>query len=227
MSISQIALLLTLYQLYYCIVNAQCPYGGHWVAHGCNTSSQCISYSHVAVSCVDGECCTLASATKCSNGGLAVAHFCKSSEECIPYTSEPVACLSRTCCTIPQKCPNGGKVIGIGCLSTPDCANVANGVSALSSLMKSLFLLYTLLYGIPYVQAWLGRTQSAAVKGVLLCNGNPLPRTLVKLYDDDRGIDSDDLLAEGHSDQEGRFELSGHTDETTPIDPKLNIYHDC
>uniref|UniRef100_A0A0M3IQ78 Transthyretin-like protein 5 n=1 Tax=Ascaris lumbricoides TaxID=6252 RepID=A0A0M3IQ78_ASCLU len=93
--------------------------------------------------------------------------------------------------------------------------------------MKSLFFLYTLLYGIAYVQAWLGRTQSAAVKGILLCNGNPLPRTLVKLYDDDRGIDSDDLLAEGHSDQEGRFELSGHTDETTPIDPKLNIYHDC
>lgn len=38
------------------------------------------------------------------------------------------------------------------------------------------------------MQAWLGRTQSAAVKGVLLCNGNPLPRTLVKLYDDDRGL---------------------------------------
>uniref|UniRef100_A0A915CG02 Transthyretin-like protein 5 n=1 Tax=Parascaris univalens TaxID=6257 RepID=A0A915CG02_PARUN len=92
--------------------------------------------------------------------------------------------------------------------------------------MKFLFL-SILLYGIVCVQAWLGRTQSAAVKGVLHCNGDPLPRTLVKLFDNDRGIDWDDLLAEGRSDQEGRFELSGHTDEFTQIDPKLNIYHDC
>ncbi|KHN88830.1 Transthyretin-like protein 5 [Toxocara canis] len=88
-------------------------------------------------------------------------------------------------------------------------------------------LLCMMLCMIANTEALFGRTQSAAVKGVLLCNGNPLPGTLVKLYDDDRGIDMDDLLAEGHSDQQGRFQLSGHTDETTPIDPKLNIYHDC
>uniref|UniRef100_A0A914R951 Uncharacterized protein n=1 Tax=Parascaris equorum TaxID=6256 RepID=A0A914R951_PAREQ len=38
------------------------------------------------------------------------------------------------------------------------------------------------------LDAWLGRTQSAAVKGVLHCNGDPLPRTLVKLFDNDRGL---------------------------------------
>ena len=33
-----------------------------------------------------------------------------------------------------------------------------------------------------------GRTQSAAVRGTLLCNGKPEVNVLVKLYDDDRGI---------------------------------------
>jgi hypothetical protein len=41
------------------------------------------------------------------------------------------------------------------------------------------------------------------------------------------GIDTDDLLDEGTTDSQGRFELSGSTTEITSIDPKLNIYHDC
>lgn len=49
----------------------------------------------------------------------------------------------------------------------------------------------------------------------------------MKLYDDDRGIDADDLMASGTTDSQGRFELSGYTHEFTTIDPKLNIYHDC
>lgn len=36
----------------------------------------------------------------------------------------------------------------------------------------------------------------------------------------------DDLLQEGRSDSQGRFQLQGSTYEYTPIDPKLNIYHD-
>uniref|UniRef100_A0A915C4W9 Transthyretin-like family protein n=1 Tax=Parascaris univalens TaxID=6257 RepID=A0A915C4W9_PARUN len=75
--------------------------------------------------------------------------------------------------------------------------------------------------------ALVGRTQSAGVKGVLKCNGKPAANVKVKLYDDDRGIDADDLMAEGKSDQQGSFELKGHTDEFTTIDPKLNVYHDC
>lgn len=34
----------------------------------------------------------------------------------------------------------------------------------------------------------LGREQSTAVKGVLLCNGKPAVNVKVKLYDDDRGL---------------------------------------
>lgn len=41
------------------------------------------------------------------------------------------------------------------------------------------------------------------------------------------GFDLDDLMAEGRSDSNGRFELSGNNAEVTTIDPKLNIYHDC
>ncbi|VDK47312.1 unnamed protein product [Anisakis simplex] len=72
-----------------------------------------------------------------------------------------------------------------------------------------------------------GRTQSSGVRGILTCNGKPAADVLVKLYDDDRGMDFDDLMAEGKTDSHGRFEISGHIAEMTPIDPKLNIYHDC
>lgn len=40
-------------------------------------------------------------------------------------------------------------------------------------------------------------------------------------------MDADDLMAEGRTDSRGHFQLQGHTDEFTKIDPKLNIYHDC
>uniref|UniRef100_A0A0N5AS17 Transthyretin-like family protein n=1 Tax=Syphacia muris TaxID=451379 RepID=A0A0N5AS17_9BILA len=76
-------------------------------------------------------------------------------------------------------------------------------------------------------QALIGRTQSAGVEGVLMCNNEPASNVLVKLYDDDSGVDTDDLMAEGYTDSRGRFRLSGHTDEFTTIDAKLNIYHDC
>uniref|UniRef100_A0A1I7YS54 Transthyretin-like family protein n=1 Tax=Steinernema glaseri TaxID=37863 RepID=A0A1I7YS54_9BILA len=71
------------------------------------------------------------------------------------------------------------------------------------------------------------RTQSAAVKGVLMCGDKPLANTKVKLWDNDAGPDLDDLLEEGHTDAEGRFRLAGHTSELTTIDPILKIYHDC
>uniref|UniRef100_A0A914CGD9 Transthyretin-like protein 5 n=1 Tax=Acrobeloides nanus TaxID=290746 RepID=A0A914CGD9_9BILA len=73
----------------------------------------------------------------------------------------------------------------------------------------------------------LGKTQSAAVEGVLLCNRRPAANVKVKLYDDDRGIDLDDLMDEGITDAEGHFKLSGKETEFTSIDPKVNVYHDC
>uniref|UniRef100_A0A0N5A6H1 Transthyretin-like family protein n=1 Tax=Parastrongyloides trichosuri TaxID=131310 RepID=A0A0N5A6H1_PARTI len=77
-------------------------------------------------------------------------------------------------------------------------------------------------------QCLIGRTQSAGVRGRLICDGKPASGVLVKLWDeDDTPGDADDLMAKGKTDRDGNFELKGHTDEMTPIDPKLNIYHDC
>lgn len=41
------------------------------------------------------------------------------------------------------------------------------------------------------------------------------------------GPDPDDLMADGYTDDDGRFELEGDTMEGTTIDPHLKIYHDC
>ncbi|VDO49197.1 unnamed protein product [Haemonchus placei] len=70
-------------------------------------------------------------------------------------------------------------------------------------------------------------TQSAGVKGTLMCGDRPLANAKVKLYDDDTGPDLDDLMAEGTTDSMGQFLLFGHASEIMTIDPKLNIYHDC
>ena len=71
------------------------------------------------------------------------------------------------------------------------------------------------------------RTQSAGARGVLMCGNKPLSDTLVKLWDNDRGPDLDDLMAETKTDSKGRFQLSGKTSEFTTIDVRLKIYHDC
>uniref|UniRef100_A0AC34R4Q9 Transthyretin-like family protein n=2 Tax=Panagrolaimus sp. JU765 TaxID=591449 RepID=A0AC34R4Q9_9BILA len=93
--------------------------------------------------------------------------------------------------------------------------------------MKTLVCL--LVVGVAVASAGIlgiGKTQSAAVRGVLTCNGRPAENVKVKLYDEDR-TDLDDLMDEGVTDSQGRFELRGHETEITTIDPKLNVYHDC
>lgn len=41
------------------------------------------------------------------------------------------------------------------------------------------------------------------------------------------GLDFDDFMGETITDSRGYFEISGYNAEMTPIDPKVNIYHDC
>uniref|UniRef100_A0A0M3IPM7 Transthyretin-like family protein n=1 Tax=Ascaris lumbricoides TaxID=6252 RepID=A0A0M3IPM7_ASCLU len=95
-------------------------------------------------------------------------------------------------------------------------------------MQSTLLLIFTSSLVTSPVLCLVGRTQSAGVRGQLFCNGKPASGVLVKLYDDDRGLfDLDDLMDKGYSNSNGSFELSGHVDEITPIDPKLNIYHDC
>ncbi|XGW17274.1 hypothetical protein V3C99_002128 [Haemonchus contortus] len=88
-------------------------------------------------------------------------------------------------------------------------------------MLPALFLI-TLM---PMAAA-LGRTQSVGVKGVLICNDKPAADVQVKLYDEDK-LSPDELMASGKTDSSGHFEISGHAEEFTSIEPKLNIYHDC
>ncbi|CAI5452932.1 unnamed protein product [Caenorhabditis angaria] len=71
----------------------------------------------------------------------------------------------------------------------------------------------------------IGRTQSVAVSGRLICNGQPAANVKLKLYEKETTFDV--KMAEGKTDSNGQFRLSGKKTEITTIDPKLNIYHKC
>ncbi|CAB3403076.1 unnamed protein product [Caenorhabditis bovis] len=72
----------------------------------------------------------------------------------------------------------------------------------------------------------IGRTQSVGVRGQLMCNEKPASGVKVKIYDEDK-LSPDELMASGKTDGSGKFDLKGHADEFTSIEPKINIYHDC
>ncbi|KAK0407630.1 hypothetical protein QR680_003502 [Steinernema hermaphroditum] len=86
--------------------------------------------------------------------------------------------------------------------------------------------LYVLLW--PHtISAHPTRIQGVAVKGRLMCGSEPLVGAKVKIIDVDTGMDPDDLLDEGYTDYDGRFELNGATREATNIDAVIKVYHDC
>ena len=94
----------------------------------------------------------------------------------------------------------------------------------------AFFALALAVRGAPYVQSEndiMSRpSQAVAVSGQLLCNGEPAPNVLIKLYDHDT-FTLDDLMAETESNAEGRFLITGHAHEISRITPKVNLYHDC
>ncbi|CAI4231918.1 unnamed protein product [Auanema sp. JU1783] len=71
----------------------------------------------------------------------------------------------------------------------------------------------------------IGRRQSVAVQGRLLCNGKPASNVKVKLYE--KEFFKDVLLEEGRTNSNGEFRLSGSKSEISTIDPKVNVYHRC
>ncbi|WKX94967.1 hypothetical protein Q1695_011876 [Nippostrongylus brasiliensis] len=88
---------------------------------------------------------------------------------------------------------------------------------------------YPLLLAIlPFCDAllgFIGRQQSVAVSGRLICNGAPAAGVKVKLYE--KEITFDRKMAEGRTNSNGEFLLSGSKREISKIDPKVNIYHKC
>uniref|UniRef100_A0A1I8A7R5 Transthyretin-like family protein n=1 Tax=Steinernema glaseri TaxID=37863 RepID=A0A1I8A7R5_9BILA len=88
--------------------------------------------------------------------------------------------------------------------------------------MRPLVLFLTLI-----VTVCAFRKQTVGIKGKLLCGDSPLVGAEVKLWDEDTGPDPDDLLDSGTSGADGSFQLSGSETETTNIDPKFKVYHNC
>ncbi|KAK6048215.1 Transthyretin-like family protein [Cooperia oncophora] len=72
----------------------------------------------------------------------------------------------------------------------------------------------------------IGHTQSTSVEGVLMCEDKPAQSVLVKLYEHDT-VTPDEFMDSAETDNQGKFKVSGHADEVTTIEPKINIYHDC
>ncbi|KHJ98929.1 Transthyretin-like family protein [Oesophagostomum dentatum] len=70
-----------------------------------------------------------------------------------------------------------------------------------------------------------GNQQAVGVMGKLLCNGKPAKGVKVKLYEKEMMFDR--KLAQGATDANGNFKLSGTAKEISKIDPQLNIYHKC
>ncbi|KHJ76260.1 Transthyretin-like family protein [Oesophagostomum dentatum] len=90
--------------------------------------------------------------------------------------------------------------------------------------MQLILLLFT-LFGSSLALLGIGRTQSVAVTGRLICNGQPASNVKVKLYEKESTFDV--KMDEGKTNQNGEFRLSGSKTEISTIDPKVNIYHKC
>ncbi|CAD6199661.1 unnamed protein product [Caenorhabditis auriculariae] len=91
-------------------------------------------------------------------------------------------------------------------------------------MMRVLVVLLVLL-GVATAFLGIGRQQSIAVSGRLICNGYPAGEVRLKLYEKD--ILWDTLMKESYSGPDGTFIIAGDGREITNIDPKLNIYHKC
>ncbi|WKX94969.1 hypothetical protein Q1695_011877 [Nippostrongylus brasiliensis] len=88
-----------------------------------------------------------------------------------------------------------------------------------------LILLLLCTIGSSMALLGIGRTQSVSVSGRLICNGQPAANVKVKLYEKENTMDVN--MAEGVTNQNGEFRLSGSKTEISTIDPKVNIYHKC
>uniref|UniRef100_A0A8R1HNT9 TransThyretin-Related family domain n=1 Tax=Caenorhabditis japonica TaxID=281687 RepID=A0A8R1HNT9_CAEJA len=88
------------------------------------------------------------------------------------------------------------------------------------------FLLITVVV-LPSIQGLLGigRLQSVAVSGRLICDGRPAAGVKVKMYEKEFFLDR--KMAEVYTDANGMFIISGRKREISTIDPKVNVYHKC
>ncbi|CAI4231369.1 unnamed protein product [Auanema sp. JU1783] len=67
--------------------------------------------------------------------------------------------------------------------------------------------------------------QAIHVVGKLNCNGQPLEKAKIKLYEDEVVLDV--LLMEQYTNASGTVDVFGSKAEKGWIEPKVNIYHKC
>ncbi|PAV88141.1 hypothetical protein WR25_17752 [Diploscapter pachys] len=94
------------------------------------------------------------------------------------------------------------------------------------------FLILALFVGSASAINIFGRTQSAGIRGKLVCDGKPASGVKVRLMESDNSIgfgvlDTDDVMGSGKTDSDGNYVISGTNKEITGIEPYLAIYHDC
>ncbi|KAK6038679.1 Transthyretin-like family protein [Cooperia oncophora] len=91
--------------------------------------------------------------------------------------------------------------------------------------MFQAFVLFATLPYLCHCLFGIGRLQSIAVKGKLVCHNTPASKVKVKLYEEEKILDK--KLDQSRTDSDGKFYLSGSKREISRIDPKVNIYHKC
>uniref|UniRef100_A0A915EB29 Transthyretin-like family protein n=1 Tax=Ditylenchus dipsaci TaxID=166011 RepID=A0A915EB29_9BILA len=70
------------------------------------------------------------------------------------------------------------------------------------------------------------RQQSVGIRGKLICGSEPLKNTHVKLWNKNH-LGTDDQLAAGKTDSDGRYELSGGVGSLFAMNVHFKVYHDC
>uniref|UniRef100_A0A8R1HKV6 Uncharacterized protein n=2 Tax=Caenorhabditis japonica TaxID=281687 RepID=A0A8R1HKV6_CAEJA len=108
----------------------------------------------------------------------------------------------------------------------PQCETAEHRSIMITKVLIALICVLSIANASDVPEQHTGR-QNYRVKGAFRCGTQPAKNVLVKLIDDDFGSDPDDDLGKGYTDENGVFELNGHTTELTTIDPHLKIYHDC
>ncbi|KAI6215230.1 G protein-coupled receptor [Aphelenchoides besseyi] len=102
--------------------------------------------------------------------------------------------------------------------------------SCLRLLIQSLQLMSKFIFLLPVLcitgTEGLGRSQSAAAIGTLLCNGEKVDGVRLQLYDVPHTIGKDDLIGFNKT-TNGTFLISGYKSAVFKINPKLSIIHDC
>ncbi|ETN77661.1 Transthyretin-like family protein [Necator americanus] len=75
-----------------------------------------------------------------------------------------------------------------------------------------MLLFASILLSMISIARSIGRTQSTAVEGILMCGEQQARGVLVKLFEDDT-LTPDELMDSAETDSHGKFKLSGSADE--------------